>query len=90
MSEDEEDAVAVVARALRRHFAAHPAAADTVLGIQQWWLVPALDVPLPLIELALDRLIHEEVVRRVQLDDGSVVYVSAARSGAADAPPGWS
>jgi hypothetical protein len=79
MSDDEGDAIDSVVRALRRYIGAHPTAADTVVGIQRWWLVPAVDEALPLVELALDRLIEEEVMRRVQLQDGSVIYSSAAR-----------
>jgi hypothetical protein len=74
MSDDEGDAIDAVARALQRYIAAHPTAADTVVGIQRWWLAPALDEPLLLVELALDRLIEEGVMRRVQLQDGSAIY----------------
>ena len=78
MSEGEGGAIGGVARALRRYLAAHPDAADTVVGIQRWWLAPAVDEPMPLVELALDRLIEEGVMRRVHMQDGRAIY-SAAR-----------
>ncbi|CAN5818258.1 hypothetical protein BH11GEM2_BH11GEM2_26340 [soil metagenome] len=78
MSENEGDTIDPVVRALRRYIAAHPGAADTVVGIQRWWLAPAVDEPMPLVELALDRLIEEGVMRRVDMQDGSAIY-SAAR-----------
>jgi hypothetical protein len=68
------DAIGTVVRALQRYIAAQPTAADTVVGIQRWWLAPSVDEPLPLVELALDRLIEEGVMRRVQLQDGSAIY----------------
>lgn len=77
MSEDEADAIGNVASALQRYIAAHPTAADTVVGIQRWWLAPAMEEPLPLVELALDRLIEEGVMRRVELQDDTVIYSAA-------------
>ena len=79
MSQGEGDAIDPIARALRRYIAAHPGAADTVVGIQRWWLAPAVDEPMLLIELALDRLIEEGVMRRMQMQDDTVIYSSAAQ-----------
>ena len=79
MAEDEGDAIGIVARALRRYLAAHPTAADTVNGIQRWWLAPAVDEPLPLVELALDRLIEEGLMCRVPMQDGRTIYARMPR-----------
>ena len=85
MSEDDEDAIASIAEVIRRYFATRPAAADSVAGIQRWWLPTALhEEPLPLVELALDRLIEEGIVRRVTMEDGSVIYSSRRRRGDED------
>jgi hypothetical protein len=81
MSESVDDAIASIADAICRYFELHPDAADTALGIQQWWLpAPLLEEPLPFIEIALDRLVESGVVRRTEHGDGNVSYSSARQS----------
>jgi hypothetical protein len=78
MSADDENAVATIADAIRRYLVTHPAAADTADGIQRWWLLPLQhEEPLALVELALDRLVDEGVMRRVVMEDGRVIYSHA-------------
>lgn len=80
MSEDDGDAIAAIVDAIRHYFSRYPTAADSVDGIQRWWLPPPLDEePLFLVELAIDRLVEEGVVRRFVLEDGGVIYRSNAR-----------
>lgn len=56
-----------VSTALRGYLARHPAAADTVEGIQRWWLADVLgEVSPALVEVALERLEDEGVVVRRQ------------------------
>ncbi|MCU0968211.1 MAG: hypothetical protein MUF03_05185 [Rubrivivax sp.] len=60
--------VDVVAEAIRDYLARHPNAADTVEGIQRWWLLGALgEVPPALVEQALERLEGDGAVRRIHL-----------------------
>lgn len=51
----------------------HPAAADSVRGIQCWWLRET-EVMQRVIELALEELVHDGVVTRTVLPDGTVVF----------------
>ena len=80
MPAESEDAVAVIARAIRRYSALHPDAADSAAGVQRWWL-PALlhEEPLPLVCAALERLVADGVMRRTELEDGTVIYANLHR-----------
>lgn len=81
MSADEDGVVATIATTIRGYFATHPAAADSVEGIQRWWLLPLLrEEPLPLVEIALERLVVDGTARRVVLEDGRVVYAYLRRN----------
>ncbi len=52
----------------RDYLAVHPEAADTVEGIQHWWIrVSAMPVPITVVQLALERLELEGVVEQVKL-----------------------
>jgi len=80
MSND-EDVVVTIVGAIRRYFATHPEAADSVEGIQRWWLLPLLgEEPLSLIERALEQLVDEGVTQRLILEDGRVIYAGTRRS----------
>ena len=81
MPEDEESAVDAIVGAIREYSAAHPSAADSSDGIQRWWLPYSLhEEPLPLVEQALERLVHEGVMGRVFQEDGRVIYGPAIRA----------
>ncbi|SFS13566.1 hypothetical protein SAMN05216570_2894 [Dyella sp. OK004] len=59
--------VRIVADAIARHLAIRPGCADSVEGIQQWWLRPAgVEVPLEIVSDAL-RLLEEERVVECRL-----------------------
>jgi hypothetical protein len=80
MTAGSEDAVSVIAGAIRRYAARHPEAADTAAGVQRWWLPTQLhEEPLPLVCAALERLVGEGVMRRTELEDGTVIYANVRR-----------
>ncbi|MBB3228062.1 putative transcriptional regulator [Luteibacter sp. Sphag1AF] len=57
--------VRAIADAITQHLAAQPKSADTVEGVQQWWLRPrGIDVSLSAVTEALLLLEHEQVVTR--------------------------
>jgi hypothetical protein len=67
--------VAAVAGEIQRYLDAHPDAADTVEGVQQWWLSAAsVSVSRETVERALEALVAKgEIVRRTHAD-GTVIY----------------
>jgi hypothetical protein len=68
-----------VREALRRYLRAHPDAADTLVGIVQWWLPPALrQTPLPSVRRALAELMAAHEVRCSILPDGTELFSRAA------------
>ena len=64
-------------RAIRRHLAAHPLAADTAAGIVASWL-PArgFEDAAQHIEAALEALVAAGVLRRHRLPDGNFLYAA--------------
>jgi hypothetical protein len=88
MSRDEK-AIASIKEEISRYLAASPAATDSIEGIQQWWLTPGLrEAPRPLVELALERLITQGVIRRITMRDGSVIYSHRGGRGTGDSTKG--
>ena len=64
--------------AVRRYLRDHPDAADTPVGIRQWWLPEWLrDIPIESLELALEELIAAGEVRSSTLPDGRELYSRA-------------
>jgi hypothetical protein len=64
--------------AVRRYLRDHPDAADTPVGIRQWWLPEWLrDIPIESLELALEELIAAHEVRSSTLPDGRDLYSRA-------------
>lgn len=81
---------AAQARALRdalgRYLRERPDAADTLVGIAQWWLPATMrGTSMERLRAALDELIAANEVRRTTLPDGSELYSRAA--GPEPAPP---
>lgn len=63
-----------VAHWIASHLAAHPLHADTAEGVRQWWLRPRHgEVPLEVVQQALDELEARKVVSRDEIA-GQVVY----------------
>ena len=75
MSPLDERRLRAVSDAILRYFEEHPDAADSVTGIEQWWLAGAgVRVEAGDLEAALDRLVAHGRVRRATLPDGTEVY----------------
>ena len=71
--------------AIRRYLRDRPDAADTVVGIQQWWLPESLrGVSTEQLRGALVELMASHEVRCTTLPDGSELYSRAAGPMAAD------
>jgi hypothetical protein len=72
---DDDEAVLRVVRGISRYLAEHPEAADTVDGIQHWWLPRlGIDATVNTLHAALDRLVADGIVERRALPDGGTVY----------------
>lgn len=71
------NAVDRLADTIRQHFAANPDAADTVTGIQTWWLGGRASTEL--VELALIRLRSAGEITEKHLPDGTCLYVASMR-----------
>jgi hypothetical protein len=69
------DAVDRLAETIRRHFVAHPHAADTATGIQTWWLGGRASIVM--VEMALERLQRTGYIQEQRLPDGSCLYLAA-------------
>lgn len=69
-----------VQEAVRRHLLQSPQAADTLVGIRQWWLPEVLQsMSMELIGLALTEMIAAGEVRCDTLPDGTRLYSLAER-----------
>ena len=78
MSERPREPVGQVREAVRGYLRSFPDAADTIVGIRQWWLPEWLrDLSLEPIELALAELVAANEVRSSTLPDGTRLYSRA-------------
>ena len=69
--------VSIIASAIRDYCANNPQAADTLLGVQRWWLGTSLpDASLEAVEAALASLVDEGVIQQRALADGTVIFFS--------------
>jgi hypothetical protein len=74
MPTDNEE-VQALARGIERYLEKHPNAADSLEGIQRWWLIRHHYAEDTLqVERALERLIAEGIVVKRILPDGRAVY----------------
>jgi hypothetical protein len=70
-----------IAARLRQYCADHPSAADTLEGVQRWWLGDTLpDAHSDEVEDALLLLVADSVIEQRTLADGTVLYFSGARA----------
>lgn len=70
--------VGTIADAIQRYLELHPDAADSVEGIQRWWLVaPVHEKPLEVVQAALDDLEARKIVAKAVIEGGRVIYLSA-------------
>ena len=73
-----EDIVSAIAREIERYFEAYPNAADSVEGIKEWWLSPALRAePLANVLCALEELQGRGVVETTESDHSASIYSKA-------------
>jgi hypothetical protein len=71
----DDERVLTLARGIEHYLKQHPNAADSLEGIQHWWLFRHRYAEDTLqVERALERLIAEGVVVRRILPDGRAVY----------------
>jgi hypothetical protein len=75
MAADENDEVLAIAREIERYLADHPHAADTLEGIQRWWLREQRHPPSQLAR-ALERLEARGAVSRNSVA-GKTIYSAA-------------
>jgi hypothetical protein len=63
---------------IRAYLKAHPDAADTLDGIVQWWIVHQRFLQgIRAAERALERLVGEGEVEKIQTPDGRVIFRAA-------------
>ena len=70
---------ATVLSAIRRHCAAHPNAADTVDGVQRWWLAQ-IACSLADVQHALDYLVGTRELDKRTLVDGTEIFFATTGS----------
>jgi len=72
------EADATLMRAIERHLAAHPNAADTAAGVTLWWLgVHGIHATPQAVECGLTLLVAQQRLRCTRLADGSALYSRA-------------
>ncbi len=68
---------AAVRAAILSYLSKHPRAADTAAGICSWWLPEeGVTGSVDVVEEVLEQLVEEEMLRRVRLPEGTVIYRS--------------
>lgn len=74
--------------AVRVYLRSHPHAADTPVGIRQWWLPESMrSMPIELLRLALARMAASGELRCQALSDGTRLYALARSESGAERPP---
>jgi hypothetical protein len=80
MTDTRENSSTALSRAILEYLAAHPEAADTAVGIRQWWLPGSfLGFSDGDVRRTLDGLVSKGKMQGVHRADGTVVY-SRSRS----------
>lgn len=74
-SESHDESIERLARAIVRYVNAHPDASDTIEGVARWWVASeAEDVPVDVLERALDMLTERRVLTVRVLPDGRQMF----------------
>ncbi|HYP98149.1 MAG TPA: hypothetical protein VER96_05715 [Polyangiaceae bacterium] len=77
---DDDDEVELVANEISRYLTKHAEAADSLEGIQRWWLTRIrIEEAAQRVKRALESLVHRGTVVMEVLPDGGVLYRSACR-----------
>lgn len=71
-----------VADEIKRYWMQYPKAADTDDGIQRWWLSPWFEVPLDVVQAALQLLEREGFATVDRIAGGRVIYRKSAANAA--------
>jgi hypothetical protein len=80
MPDTDSDAVRAIAAEIEQYIGLHPGAADTVEGIQRWWLSRQLaDESTAMLAAALTWLTDRGVVARTTLPDGRTLFAAPRR-----------
>jgi hypothetical protein len=75
MAGNAADSVDAIAQAIEHYLVAHPDAADSVTGIQKWWLPAGLhDCTEETVQRAVERLETQDLLMRSALAGGAIVY----------------
>ena len=79
MSADDTE-MGVLVDAIARYLQAHPRAADSLEGIQAWWLPSPLNAgPLAAVIAALEELQRRGVVEKATVDGNRAIYRAVRR-----------
>ena len=73
MEKDSEEIIKVTQK-IKRYLNKHPHAADTSEGVVQWLAQQQYEDSLKLVNDALEVLVEEQVVSKISLKDGTVIY----------------
>jgi hypothetical protein len=80
-----DERAARLCTAIRRYLASHPDAADSPIGIRDWWLGDlGIEFSAADLSLALDQLVKAGALQLTQLAGGTDLYSAPARSGQDD------
>lgn len=72
---DNNEAITSVADTVKRYFAAHPNAADSVEGITRWWLArQRFEETTEVVEQALEYLAAEGEIAKTVTREGKILY----------------
>jgi hypothetical protein len=73
--DNNKEALAAVANAIKRYLDAHPHAADSVEGIARWWLTrQRFEEAMEIVEEALERLVAKDEVTKTVMGEGKILY----------------
>ncbi len=66
---------AAIRAAILDYLSRHPRASDALAGICEWWLAEEkVSGSVDLVEEVLESLVAQQLLRRVRLPDGTVIY----------------
>jgi hypothetical protein len=85
VNEEAENLVMAVAAEILKHLEHHPNAADTARGVSEWWLdATRAQADIAIVELALQRLADQGMMRMFKMPDGKQVFSGRHSHGRGD------